>query len=838
MILCFANCELDVKRRELHRQGEAVHIEPQVLDLLLYLINNRDRVVTKEELFQAVWDERIVSEGTLSSRISAARQAIGDDGKRQIYLRTVPRRGFRFHVAVEERVSAQSALATKESAGSSRRVASNLPVWTTDLVGREADMHEVAALLQTSRLVTLTGAGGVGKTRLAIHVAARTATKYPDGVWLIEFAALNVPDAAVHSVAGVLGVSRRTGKTIEESVIAALRARRVLLMLDNCEHLIEPIAVLVRDILAHCPLVTLMATSREALLVSGEQEWPVTPLNCDGLTSHAAQLFAERARAVSPDFSLNEYSPAVSEICRRVDGIPLAIELAAARTRALSPSQIRDLLGDGFRLLARGVRPAEERHLSLRRAMQWSYDLLAPAERTLLENLSVFAGGFTLQAAQRVCGDDLPSADMIDLLDSLVRKSLVTVNRSGSAVRYGQLETIRRFGDEQLTANRRQEAVRSRHAQFFAEDSELHFELWLSPDQNSAYQWLDHELGNLRAAFRWATAHDEVDSAIRIASNVGDIGRFRMRDEAANWAAEIVDAARSIRHPRLVVLLTWAASSAWSAGELEQAERYGNEAIALAGDEGMDRFVWAFTDLAMVACYQGDGNRAIEWGRAGAIHLADERDRFCLSLLPYFLAVGGHAEEAMTLADQIVSTVESTGIPSSISAAFWAKGKAFASTDTAKALAAYERSFAIARESGNLLWEAMAVVELTALQATRMDPIAALASFRRMMAHWRRSKDLALISHGIGGLIVLFERLGLGSPAAVLSGVVVNTVESNTFEAQLSEVITGVRQTLGDAKFEEANRRGAAMELHEVYDYALEEVQRALVAAGMPADGE
>jgi len=813
VILAFAGCEIDVERRELRREGKTVHVEPQVLDVLLLLIRHRDRVVTKDELIQSVWGGRFVSDATVTSRISAARRAIGDAGARQDCLRTVARRGFRFHAAVQERRAPQPPA---------------IPAQPTSLIGREGDIAAVSTLLGPGRLVTLTGVGGVGKTRLALEIARRAAAQFPDGAILVELAPIKHPDAMLPAIAGVLGVSQQAGQTMAGTVVMALRARRLLLVVDNCEHLVDAVARLTHDILAQCPLVTMLATSREALQIAGEQVWPIAPLDWRGDSSPAARLFVERARAATPDFTAGADAAAIAEICRRVDGVPLAIELAAARIRSMSPSQIRDRLRDGIRLLSGGARSVDAKHLSLRRAMEWSYDLLGADERSLLEQLSVFAGGFTLEAAERVCGPELAAADVLELLDSLVRKSLVTVERAATAVRYGQLETIRQFGDERLRARGSDAAAARRHARFFAEDAETGFAAWRSRDQRAAYEWLDRELGNLRAAFRWACDHDDVDAAVRIASNIGDMGRFRMRDEAAAWAAQIVDRARAVRHRRLGVLLTWAASTAWSIGELDAANRYGEEAIALAGDDAFDPFVWAFTDLAMVASYQGDVTRAIELARRGAAHEADARDRFCLALAPYFLAVAGRTAEAAALAEEAVPAVQAAGVPSSLSAALWAKGRAVAPADPEAAAAAYDASIAVARESGNRLWEAMSALELAAIQAGRGSPSDALRTFENLIEVWRGSPDLIFISHGLGSVIVLFARLGVGEPAAVLHGAIAKLLESNPFVAELGDATTRVRRLLGDAAFDAASRRGAAMELHAVHDYALEHVRRTL----------
>ena len=376
--------------------------------------------------------------------------------------------------------------------------AGNLPAQATRFLGRAQDLGEVVALLDTTRMVTLTGVGGIGKTRLAIEAGAQASAKFPDGVWMVEFASVGDPSAVCHAVAGVIGVAQQGGKTIEQTVVESLAGRRLLMVLDNCEHLIEAVAALASAILASCAQVVLLATSREALMVDGEQTWPVPSLSFrEGNASPAVELFIERAHAVAPGFKLGENGVVVSEICQRLDGIPLAIELAAARVRSMSPTQIRDRLGERFRLLTGGSRRALERHQTLRHAVQWSYDLLSPAERTVLSRASAFAGGFTLEAAEYVCSvGDVDSLDVLDTLDSLVRKSLIFVERSDRTVRYGMLETIRQFGEEQLAQAGEGESTRRVHAQCYADDSGAQFTLWRSPRQLDAYEWLDREIGN------------------------------------------------------------------------------------------------------------------------------------------------------------------------------------------------------------------------------------------------------------------------------------------------------------------------------------------------------
>ncbi|MGZ4763270.1 MAG: ATP-binding protein, partial [Ilumatobacteraceae bacterium] len=309
----------------------------------------------------------------------------------------------------------------------------------------DSEVADVKEALRTHRLVTLTGVGGVGKTRLAIEAAAQLNGEYPDGVWFFELAAVTDPAAVPDAVASVLGIAQQPGKTLAESVAAGLEGRTRLLVFDNCEHVLDAAADLVDVVLEQSPTVKVLATSREGLGAADEQVWRVRSLDI----STAADLFVERARRVAQSFTEDE-AATIEDICRRLDGIPLAVELAASRMASMTAAEVRDRLDQRFRLLV-GSRRGLERHQTLRHAVQWSYDLLAEEERVLLERCSVFAGGFDLESACAIAvlADDFTA---IDLLDALVRKSLLVADRSSGGTRFSMLETIRQFAEEQLAA--------------------------------------------------------------------------------------------------------------------------------------------------------------------------------------------------------------------------------------------------------------------------------------------------------------------------------------------------------------------------------------------------
>ncbi|HVE76739.1 MAG TPA: AAA family ATPase, partial [Actinomycetota bacterium] len=355
----------------------------------------------------------------------------------------------------------------------------NLPVQLTSFVGREMQMEEVRELITASRLLTLTGAAGCGKTRLVVQVAADLAHQFSDGVWFVDLAAITDPSLVPNTTAASLSIQEESRRPITETLVEHLRERQSLLIFDNCEHVLAACAQLVAEILRACPSVTIVATSREPLGIGGETTWKVPSLHLPALNGRVSpdelikhegtRLFVERALAVASDFRLDtDEAAAVVQICSRLDGIPLAIELAAARVDVLSCEQIASKLDDQFRILTGGARSALERQQTMRAAVEWSYDLLSDAERKALNQLSVFAGGFSLEAAEFVCSEEsFSSAEVLDQLSSLVRKSLVISERRPHAVRYRLLESIKQYARDRLRESGEGAAARTRHRDWF-----------------------------------------------------------------------------------------------------------------------------------------------------------------------------------------------------------------------------------------------------------------------------------------------------------------------------------------------------------------------------------
>lgn len=407
----------------------------------------------------------------------------------------------------------------------------NLPVQLTSFVGREHELSEIKNLLTDQRLLTLTGPGGTGKTRIAIQAAAELMDSFPDGAWFIELAPLSRPDLILQGIAKILNIREEPNRLLKDILIDVLRQKKLLLILDNCEHLIEACAFLTNELLHACPEIKILTSSREMLGISGEIVMRVPSLSFPELKpsssleeiarSEAVQLFVERATALQPSFSLTPQNAApVAQIVQRLDGIPLAIELAAARVRLLTPEQIDARLDDRFRLLTGGSRTALPRQQTLEALFDWSYDLLSAEERVFFSYLSVFSGGWSLEAAEALCmgsgEEELGDFDVLDLLGQLVNKSLVVADRQGPEARYRMLETTRQYAQKKLVESGKAMEIRRRHMLYYArlpraswsEVSKDGFR-WFMDREN----WLRAELDNIRSAQEWALDHD-LDTAL------------------------------------------------------------------------------------------------------------------------------------------------------------------------------------------------------------------------------------------------------------------------------------------------------------------------------------
>ncbi|TMG82141.1 MAG: tetratricopeptide repeat protein [Betaproteobacteria bacterium] len=534
---------LDAETGVLSRAGVPAGLGSRAVAVLTVLVERPHEFVPKGSIIDAAWPGVVVEESNLPVQIAAIRRVLAQTPGGERWIETLIGRGYRFVGPVTE-------VADHGHAGPSNKPW-NLPEALTSFIGRERELVEIKRLLPTKRLVTIIGIGGIGKTRLALQAGAEVVDAYRDGVWLAELASIRDPSLVPTTVAQALGVRERAGTPPIESLCAHLRSRQVLLILDNCEHLLDGCARLADTVLGEAKDATIMATSREALRVAGEQIYALQPLSLPERGSkpetmrhsEAVQLFVERVQRQLPGFELTpDRAPAVAEVCIHLDGIPLALELAAARARSLSVEQINARLGERFRLLTGGSRTALPRQQTLRATLDWSYDLLAEDERIALRRLAIFSGSFTVEAASAVASDaTIDAFAVIDLLSQLVARSLVVADTSAVDTRYRLLETTRAYALEKLAEVGETESCKRRHAEYFRDLFDRAPEDWLRKPDAAWHATYVPELINVRAALDWALGHDG-DCAIGTAiagasgplwSTLGLFGEGVQRLEAA-----------------------------------------------------------------------------------------------------------------------------------------------------------------------------------------------------------------------------------------------------------------------------------------------------------------
>ncbi len=653
-----------------------------------------------------------------------------------------------------------------------RRTPGNLPRRATTFVGRTAELDGLRAALTGASLVTITGPGGVGKSRLALQ-AARGRGPAPDGVWLCELAPLSDGSPVGHAVAAALGIKQRHGLSISETVVEYLSDRRLLLILDNCEHVLDPAADLADRILARCPDVSVLATSRERLGVDGEQVWPVPPLS----TADATELFVHRARAQRPDFAAGnpEVDHAVGVICRRLDGLPLAIELAAARTGAMSTVEIAKRLDEGVPLSA-ARRTSEPRHRSLDAAIGWSYELLSPDQRALFVRLSVFAGGFDLDGAHGVCGSTGTSdLTTLDALTALVNRSMVVTDHAAVRTRYRVLETLRAFGRERLReagseAGSEADLAR-RHAEYYAASAAQAALGALGPDERDWIERVLPDQDNLRVAFQFAMRERDADLALRIVTPLPEILHVRVGFEASEWAEHTLDLADP-EHPLFVVAVGAAARGAWNKGDLAHARRVALRAEGRSPAPGTARVAYAGDVLADVALFEGDAEYArrhyqVQCARAREL---DEPIRLVWTL--YYLAVC-HAvlrdpNGGLAAAQESLEIAERTGNPSARSMGQYALGLVQKKSEPALALARFDEAARLAAGVHNFWWEGIALMEAASTRGVHGDPADAARAFLDVLDHWERVGDWTQQWLNLRYVVRLLARVAAGPEVAAL----------------------------------------------------------------------
>ena len=647
----------------------------------------------------------------------------------------------------------------------------NLPLQLTSFVGREREILEVKRPLLGDRFVTLTGPGGTGKTRLGLQVAAELLEFFPDGAWLVEFASIADSTLVPQTVAAVLGIRESAGRPIMTLLTEYLRNRELLLILDNCEHLLSACAELVAALLKVCPNLCILATSREALDIPGEVTIRVPSLSVpdihripaiEMLTQYeSVRLFVERAELIQPDFTLTHTNASsIAQICRRLDGIPLAIELAVARVKVMNVEQVASRLDDRFRLLTGGSRNALPRHQTLRALIDWSFDLLSEPEQKLFRRLSVFAGGWTLEAAEAICsGDGIESYDVLDLLTQLVNKSLVIPDlESGPETRYRLLETIRQYAREKMMELGGSDKVRERHLEYYLTLTERAEPELRGPDQIAWLDRLEREVDNIRAALEWAVV-DEIEAGLRIASALYWFWHIRNhKREGIDWLERVISAVPSAqinaKPPNYQALirgkaLNVAGSLLMMQGMLEQADTFSNESLKIHEDLGLDGrqgVAHALWNLSQGAAQRANSEKARELSKKSLSLYRELNDKFgiaqCLDDLGGSYLARGEYQQAREIWEEDLNLRKELGDKDGIGWSLSCLGDlAFYQGDPDKAMKLYTESRNIFREVGNHWAVSRAISGMGFILLAQGNPEHATKLFEEALAFGREMGD-------------------------------------------------------------------------------------------------
>jgi len=710
-------------------------------------------------------------------------------------------------------------------------------------------MVELERELAMTRLLTITGAGGSGKTRLALEVARDLLEAYPDGVWLVELAPLSEEALVPKAVAEALEVPERPGEPLTDTLAEVLRDRQLLLILDNCEHLLEATARLVDKVLDSCPSVRILATSREAIGVEGEIRWLIPPLSTPemGRTSpleelgayESVRLFVERAKGRDPSFSLSPHNAfGVAEICRGLEGIPLAIELAAARVGTLSVEQISQRLANSLKLLTGGSKTQMPKQRTLRGALDWSYELLSEDEKELSRLLSVFAGGWTLEAAEAVgAGGGVEEDDILDVLSGLVEKSLVVTEtiREGGTVRYRLLEPIRQYAREKLQHCGESEAAKRAHAEYFlalAEEAEPEL---FGPREAEWFDRLEVEHDNFRAALSWTIEQGENETALRLAAALWQFWFARgYSDEGQRWLEQALSedgqesaAARA----KALEALAWLADVQ---EDMERAEAAAKEGLRLSEGAGVDGSLAASlrSVLGEVAATRGDHERAKElYEESLALYQKVGDRRFVtrvLVLLGNLSIERGDYEQAKELYEESVASARELGEETGIGVALGALGYVFLlEGEQGRAKALFEEAEALLRQRGHRGFLIGAIDNLGWAALLRGDHERARGYYEESFTLCKELGDKLIASESLEGVACIIGAKGDAERAARLFGAalalreVVGYHHTPEEDAWREPYLAAARSQVGEEPWEEALAQGRAMSMEEAIEYAL-----------------
>ena len=719
----------------------------------------------------------------------------------------------------------------------------------------------MVAALDTSRVVTVTGVGGVGKTRLALQVAAHLLPRFRDGAWLVELAPVRDPDGVVGAVAAAFRLTNRSGQSLEESLLEMLANKQLLLVLDNCEHLVGAVARLVTRVEQEGPGVVVLATSREGLAVDGEQILALPPLEIGApdddierlVTTDAVSLFVQRARHVKADFALTDNNArTVVEVCQRLDGVPLAIELAAARVIALGPADLARRLDRRFQVLAGGRRGAVERHATLRAAIDWSFELLNAAEQRLLSRIAVFTGGCTLDAIEEICsGDPIEPEEVVDLVTGLVARSLVVAEDSGPGTRFRMLETIRQYGEERLADCGETDELMLRHASFYANLSARAADHYYGPDQIAWAKQINSELANIRAAL--VTAIDTANATLAVQlvadhpNHYGYGGTVAVFDVEvpASAVLDLPNAHEEPGYPRVVIAAAW---HAYLRGDFKKADELRGQALEADSLHSKARR-WPRVELeacnlmAMVSLAAGNYADAVSaYSRGAELAAADGYPGLAAINLAVCvntaLLGGGEAEDAIAQAEEALDLARQSGMHVAIVISLNSLALTLADRDPARARALLDESVERSATLGGPSRTGILTAGLVAGRLMDWDLALALAARSMQLERWimaplQVAPCLALCARAfaesrpeVAGVLhaaayATFRRAASEAGVGQRTGSAPVGPNANFVLAAMHETGDIVAAALGDERRRELRTEGAAMTMDEAVTYAM-----------------
>ncbi len=739
-------------------------------------------------------------------------------------------------------------------------IPNNLPLQLTSFIGREREMSDVGQLLERHRLVTLTGSGGTGKTRLALQIAADVMDEFEDGAWLVELAAVSDPGLVPQGIAAALGVHEEAGSTLLETLKGFLARQCLVLVLDNCEHMLEACGQIADALLRCAARLRIVATSREALGIAGEAIFPLPSLSLPlasvttaegALLFDGIRLFLERAAAIQPDFHLTDQNAsAVAEICVRLDGIPLAIELAAARVKGMSVEQIAARLQDRFHLLTGGSRTALPRQRTLRATIDWSYRLLAEDERSMLRQLSVFSGGWTLEAAESVCaGRGIAAGEVLNVHLRLIDKSLVAADTQVSEPRYHMLETIRQYAQEKLDDDGEAGEARARHLRYYvglAERAEPQFIGRESP------QWLermDEDRENLRAAIDYAVTSGQPEEALKIFGAAFWLWVWQASHSEGQELAELALAAAPVTNSvARAKTLTGLGFCAHQQSDYAAALRTWREALPI-WEERNEKWWLALLKSWIANALHRQGQASIPALMIEAVQLAREDGdpwilAHCLWMLGAEWSEQGASVEGRSLLEESLALIRRIGDPILLDEVLLELAcVAEAEKDYARALDLYMESREAARKMRDHIFVAYFNLELGRLLQIMGDNNQAADLFAESLREARHLVKRSSLVQGIASLGVVAHARGdperavrlLAAGLSLFDGMGGRQADTQLSRPWLEQHISALRAELGEERFAALYREGQAMTPEQAVQYALEEPQGAVKREAMPA---